>query len=170
MIRLASEGDLPEIMLIFEKAREFMKRSGNPDQWINGYPSEEIVNEDIQNGNFYVEEINGAINGCFAFIVGHEPTYREIDGKWLSSSPYGTIHRLASAGIVKGLADRCFKFCREIISDLRADTHEKNILMQNLLVRNGFRYCGVIRVANGSKRLAYQLPPLDPQRGEPASS
>ena len=136
-----------------------MKRSGNPDQWINGYPTEEIITEDIRNGNFYVEEINGAINGCFAFIVGLEPTYRQIDGDWLSPDPYGTIHRLASAGNVKGVADRCVKFCREIISNLRADTHEKNILMQDLLVRNGFRYCGVIRVANGSKRLAYQLPP-----------
>ena len=161
MIRLARKEDLPEIMLIFEKAREFMRNSGNPDQWINGYPTEEIITEDIRNGNFYVEEINGVISGCFAFIVGPEPTYREINGEWLFPSPYGTIHRLASAGIIGGVADRCIKFCREIISNLRADTHEQNILMQNLLVRNGFRYCGEIRVANGSKRLAYQLPSLD---------
>lgn len=157
MIRSAEHQDLSEIMKIFEKAREFMKRNGNPDQWTEGYPSEEIIINDIRGGNFYVEETNGKITGCFAFIVGNEPTYQHIEGKWLSDKPYGTIHRLASTGEVKGLADRCFSFCQNIISNLRADTHENNRVMQRLLIRNGFRYCGVIRVANGSERLAYQL-------------
>lgn len=160
-IRQALTGDLPEIMSVFETARQFMRLSGNPHQWINGYPSEELISQDIDNGNFYVEEINGRITGCFAFIVGAEPTYRHIEGEWLDDKPYGTIHRLASAGIVGGVAGRCFSFCRDIIPNIKADTHEKNILMQSLLLRSGFRYCGIIRVADGSERLAFQLPLRD---------
>lgn len=148
-------------MLIYERAREFMKEAGNPDQWIDGYPSREIITGDINNGNFYVEEINGAINGCFAFIIGPEPTYEEINGKWISDLPYGTIHRLASSGNVPGVAERCFEFCQSIIPNLRADTHKDNKLMQHMLIRKGFQYCGIIHVANGSERLAYQLPPAD---------
>ena len=56
MIRRAAIQDLPKIMPIFEKARAFMRRSGNASQWIDGYPSEEIIRKDIYNGNFYVEE------------------------------------------------------------------------------------------------------------------
>ena len=157
IIRLAENGDLPKIMLIFEKARQVMRKSGNLYQWVNGYPSEEIITDDIRQGCFYVEEFNGAITGCFAFIVGPEPTYRKINGKWLDDRPYGTIHRLASSGDIGGVADRCFRFCQTIIPNLRADTHEKNVLMQHLLLRFGFRYCGIIWVADGSERLAYQL-------------
>lgn len=158
MIRLAKYDDLPEIMLIYEGARRFMKRSGNPNQWINGYPLEEIIRSDIDNSNFYIEEFEGVVTGCFAFIIGQEPTYLHIEGQWIDERPYGTIHRLASSGIMGGVADRCFAFCQTLLPSLRADTHEDNIVMQRLLLRNGFRYCGIIHVANGTPRLAYQLP------------
>lgn len=157
MIRKAEMKDLPGILPIFEAAREFMRESGNASQWTGGYPSEEIISDDISSGNFYVEENEGKIRGCFAFITGPEPTYQNIDGEWLSDEPYGTIHRLASSGEVKGMADRCIAFCRARVSNLRADTHENNRIMQKLLLRNGFRYCGIIRVRDGSERLAYQL-------------
>ena len=42
-VRPATEADLPAIMGIYEKARGFMRRSGNRNQWINGYPSRELV-------------------------------------------------------------------------------------------------------------------------------
>jgi RimJ/RimL family protein N-acetyltransferase len=41
--------------------------------------------------------------------------------------------------------------------DLRADTHADNKPVQHLLLKHGFRYCGIIRVTDGSKRFAYQL-------------
>ena len=157
MIRKARQGDLMQIQSIYEKARQLMRYTGNATQWVDGYPSEEIIRNDIRQGNFYVEEIKGEITGCFAYIVGEEPTYQQIDGNWLDEEPYGTIHRLASSGRTGGVADRCFEFCRSITPNLRADTHENNKIMQHLLLRNGFRYCGIIRVANGSERLAYQL-------------
>lgn len=157
MIRLAESKDLRCIMPLFERARQTMREAGNDSQWINGYPSEELIAADIMNGNFYVDVNDGRITGGFAFIIGPEPTYGNIRGRWLNDDPYGTIHRLASSGEVKGLADRCFSFCRTVIANLRADTHEKNTLMQRLLLRNGFSYCGIINVADGSERLAYHL-------------
>lgn len=160
MIRPAVTQDLPQIMPLFEKARNFMRKSGNLNQWINGYPSESIILADIRNGDFYVETCGGRITGCFAFIIGEEPTYQTIKGSWADNNPYGTIHRLASDGSVKGVSDRCIEFCRKKIPALRADTHRDNLPMQRALKRNGFQYRGIIHVADGSERLAYQLSPL----------
>lgn len=38
-VRKAVEKDLGTLVRIFDKARLFMKESGNPAQWIDGYPA-----------------------------------------------------------------------------------------------------------------------------------
>ena len=48
------------------------------------------------------------------------------------------------------------EFCSEKISHLRIDTHEDNIVMQHLIIKNGFRKCGIIHIADGSPRIAYE--------------
>ena len=49
------------------------------------------------------------------------------------------------------------------LPELRADTHADNKIMQHLLEKNGFTRCGVIHVADGSPRFAYQkLAPTQP--------
>ena len=40
---------------------------------------------------------------------------------------------------------------------IRIDTHKDNSVMRNALLREGYRYCGIIHCWNGSERLAYQL-------------
>jgi hypothetical protein len=35
-------------MEIYETAREFMHRAGNINQWVNGYPSQKLIEEDIE--------------------------------------------------------------------------------------------------------------------------
>ena len=97
-------------------------------------------------------------SGVFAFILGPDPTYRTItDGQWLNDTlPYGTIHRLASAGRQKGVATAVITWCLEHCESLRADTHADNKAMQHLLEKNGFTRCGIIRVEDGTPRIAYQ--------------
>ena len=56
----------------------------------------------------------------------------------------------------KGIIDFCFNECFRLQGNLRIDTHRDNIPMQKCLIRNGFEYCGVIYLANGDERLAYQ--------------
>ena len=52
-IRPAERADLEEILKIYAYAREFMVRSGNPTQWVNGYPERTMLEEDIHKGNLY---------------------------------------------------------------------------------------------------------------------
>lgn len=103
-IRKATEKDVERLMAIFERAREFMRRTGNMTQWIDGYPSLERVRRDIEEGNCYgVENGEGRVVGTFVAAEGEEPNYREIrDGEWLNDRPYVTIHRLASDGTERG--------------------------------------------------------------------
>ena len=103
----------------------------------------------------YEEE--GRVEAVFSLIYGEDPTYRKIyEGKWLNDKPYATIHRIASMGHIKGVSSKCIEFSIKKYGNIRVDTHEDNKIMQRVLEKNGFCKCGIIYVANGTSRLAYQ--------------
>ena len=106
MFRGAVRGDLPQILKIYAHARAVMKASGNPTQWGDDFPPQELLEEDIDSNRLFLYVVNGQIEAVFAFILGADPTYAAIeDGQWLDDTlPYGTVHRLASAGKHKGVA------------------------------------------------------------------
>lgn len=157
MIRQATVRDIPEILRIYAAARAFMRRSGNMTQWSGGYPSEEIVRADIMHGVSYVLENDaGHLHAVFALIPGNDPTYAHIEGAWKDTSPYATIHRAASDGTERGVFRAMLDFARTQYNHLRADTHADNIPMQSCLQKSGFAYCGVIYLANGDPRRAYE--------------
>lgn len=153
----ANQSDLDEIMKIYEIAKEYMKSTGNPNQWNGSYPERQMLETDIRRKQLFVCKNKDGVQAVFAFIIGDDPTYAYIeDGEWMNKRPYGTIHRIASRGEVKGLFRECLDFCLEQISNIRIDTHEDNKVMQHLLSRYGFRKCGIIYLQSGAKRLAYQ--------------
>ena len=157
MIQKATLTQLPEILKLYARARSFMAQTGNPDQWGDVYPPEEMIREDIKNGKSYVNLENGNICAVFYFAVEEDPTYGYIeDGAWLDPSPYGVIHRVASNGTVPGTLRRCLDFCREKIRHLRIDTHADNYPMQHLLDKMGFTRCGIVYMEDGSPRIAYE--------------
>lgn len=164
MIRRTTWSDIDQVMYIYGRAVQYMAQTGNPNQWVNGYPERGLIEQDIQQGISYVIEENGLIEAVFVYIEGEDPTYRVIEnGAWMTDGRYGTIHRLASAGRVRGIAGQCFAWCANETAihgcmSLRADTHMDNQIMQHLLLKNGFVYCGVIHLLNGSPRLAYERP------------
>ena len=157
-IRQSTLCDLPVIMDIYQSARQFMRSRGNDTQWANGYPSPELVSDDINRGVSYVGIADGEIQFVFAFIIGADPTYAEIDGAWLNDKPYGTIHRLASAGRMPGALKACVDFCLTQIDNIRIDTHELNTPMRRAIEHLRFERCGIIHIADGSPRIAYHLP------------
>ncbi|MDD2242132.1 MAG: GNAT family N-acetyltransferase [Bacteroidales bacterium] len=157
-IEKATQVNLKELMAIFARARSFMASTGNPNQWINGYPSEELIYQDIVHGHCFIcRTDDNHIAAAFVFIIGDDPTYAIIEnGKWLNDKIYGVIHRLASDGTKKGIAKFCIEWCFSQINNLRVDTHANNKVMQSILKREGFKYCGIIYTHNGTERLAFQ--------------
>lgn len=160
IIRKSKEEDFDRIMEIYEYAREFMARTGNPNQWgPNRWPPEEVVRQETASGHGYVCEHWGKVVGAFAYYYGKEiePSYRVIeDGGWRKDSAYGVIHRLAGDGSVKGIARACLDWAYEESGHLRVDTHGDNKVMQGILGRLGFTHCGTIYVEQDEDpRLAY---------------
>lgn len=158
-IRSATPDDLPVIMAIFDRAKQFMAQTGNAGQWSPQYPDKGGMLQDMADGNCYVCMGGGAIQGVFCYIPGAEPTYAKIyDGAWPDDAPYATIHRLASAGQMPGVAKACFDWCAAQGLPLRADTRDKNTVMQHNLAKADFVPCGTIYLQNGEPRLAYYRP------------
>lgn len=156
-IRPAGMDDLNRLMDIYQYATRLMSTTGNTQQWINGYPSRQLIERDIEEGHCYVcITPTEHIVGVFSFIKGEDPTYQHIEGRWLDHSPYATVHRLATSGEEKGVADACFRWCLAHADNIRVDTHRDNTVMQHILRKYGFVYCGIIYTANGSPRLAFQ--------------
>ena len=98
----------------------------------------------------------GGIYACFALIGGEDPTYGYIEGEWRSSSPYGTIHRIASSRRKRGVFAECTAFARTRYDYLRVDTHADNLPMQGAVQKEGFSFAGIIYLADGSPRRAYE--------------
>lgn len=158
-IRLAEYQDLDRLETVYAEARAFMRRTGNPTQWAGGHPNRALLEADIPRKQLYVVEEDGVVHGAFAFILGSDPTYSYIEnGGWLSDAPYGTIHRIGSDGLVHGMFTDVLRFCRDIQPHVRIDTHADNKVMQHIVLKHGFHYCGVIYLENGDPRLAYELP------------
>lgn len=156
-IRKATFDDFESINEIYEKARFFMREHGNATQWGMEYPPKELIKADIENGIGYVCEVDGKIEGVFAFFFGQDSTYQNIyNGAWIDESDGGIVHRVASSGRVRGVGSFCLKYACEISDNVKIDTHRDNYVMRNLLEKNGFVQCGTIYVADGSPRVAYQ--------------
>ncbi|MCQ2551516.1 MAG: GNAT family N-acetyltransferase [Clostridia bacterium] len=155
MIRKGRLEDLDIAMDIFDEGRAHMRNEGNFNQWINGYPKREMIIDDIEKGNFYVVERDGEIVAAFTYILGEDPTYTYIEGKWLKDNPYGTVHRIGKREKVKGVMKEVKDYCLTKEGTIRIDTHHDNVTMRSVLEKLGFTYCGVIYVEDGSPRDAY---------------
>ena len=154
-IRNALTDDLPVLMELFAGARRFMAQNGNPHQWWGGYPTQQMLEDDIAQQQLYVCEEDGRIHAAFVLALGDDPTYAVIEGAWKDDRPYGTLHRIASAGERRGMVDVIVGWAFERTGNLRGDTHHLNLPMQKAFERNGFERCGIIYVADGTPRIAY---------------
>ncbi len=156
-IRKTRPEELDEVMEIYAYARQFMAEHGNPNQWKKTNPPRKWVERDIIEGKSHVCVENDEILGVFYFAIEEDPTYHEIyDGEWLNAEPYGVVHRIASAGKAKGVGTFCMNWAYGQFANVKIDTHRDNIVMQNMLKKNGFSYCGIIHLENGEERLAFQ--------------
>lgn len=158
-IKKATIEELGAILKVYEIARDFMKKSGNPNQWGDADPTKEKIVNHIKNGDLYIGiNENNDILFSFALIFGEDPTYKVIEnGSWLNNSSYATIHSLASAQKIKNVFGYVLTYSLTRTSHIRIDTHKENKVFQHILDKYKFKKCGVIYLSNGSPRIAYEL-------------
>ena len=155
MIVQASLKDLDEIVDIINESKQYLKDNGVP-QWLGPYPNKETLSKNIEDNIGYVYKENSEILGYFV-IKEYDPNYDYIeDGKWLDDSKYVAIHTMAVKDKGKGLGDKIFKLLKNKYNHIRIDTHKLNIPMNKCLLKNDFKYCGIIYVEDKTKRNAYE--------------
>ncbi|MCF0168694.1 MAG: peptide-methionine (S)-S-oxide reductase MsrA, partial [Bacteroidales bacterium] len=163
MIRKGVISDVPRLMEIVAGAQARLKAAG-VDQWQDGYPTANLISSDIEKGNCYVLQKDSAIEGFAVIIFADDPNYSVIRGEWLSQGiPYCVIHRMAVAeeSLRCGIGRRFYLYAEQLCAErgievLRVDTHKDNLLMRHLISRMGYQYCGVINLASGAERLAFE--------------
>ncbi len=137
------------------------------DQWQQGYPSREVWLQDIEDTCAYVAVEEGEMKGIFAFQTTPDPSYKVIDGVWLTDGEYASMHRVCVASGCKGkgvagkMFEKGFGMAREAgFPSVRIDTHPGNLPMQRALGKAGFTACGRIHLVGGCEdghlRIAFE--------------
>ncbi len=166
VFRKTTAEDLPAVMKIITDAKALLAAAGSP-QWQNGYPNEETIKNDIEEGISYVLLVDGVVAGTMALQRTPDKNYQEIfEGTWENETdPYTTVHRIALSKEFRGqkLAYRLMEFAEAEtknlgIRQIRVDTHKKNTGMQRIMEHSGFELRGLVYVSDytDNERLAYQ--------------
>ncbi len=160
--RAARRTDLPQLLAIVAESQSLLRERG-VDQWQDGYPSSEVLEDDIRLERGYILASEGIVVAYGAIIGGEEPAYTALEnGAWLSTEEYLTLHRLAVSAAFRGqnigeqfIAEVEREALRRGLKSLRADTHRDNGVMLRLLSRMGFTPCGDVYF-RGSHRFAFE--------------
>ena len=155
--------DVNEIMDIIKKAQIHFKNQGI-NQWQNNYPNHQIIKDDIEDNNSYILKQDQVIIGTASVSFDGEETYETIyNGQWLSHDKYAVIHRMAvdfnrrGTGVASIFLKEIENLCihNEVYS-IKVDTHRENIPMQKLLLKNGYKECGIIYLKDKNERIAFE--------------
>ncbi len=152
--------ELPLYMAVLNSGREFQRQQGF-FQWCDGFPKQEMLEEDLRSQKGYALRVDGQVAGYLYLGFDGDSSYPDIVGAWRYDEKYGVIHRIAIAESYRqqGLSAVAFRLAEEIclqngVRVLRIDTHEDNKRMRHILQKNGFAYCGTV-IQNNGLRLAF---------------
>nr|WP_317631026.1 GNAT family N-acetyltransferase [uncultured Flavobacterium sp.] len=162
-LRKAVQTDSNLVWEILQEAILKRKNEGST-QWQDGYPNEQVVVNDIANGEGYVVETHENI--LVAYIVVSErpePAFEELKTGWLTfNTPYLVMHRLAITQNpkIKGLATWILQQVEKIaqsknITSLKVDTNFDNFAMLHIFKKLDYVYCGEV-FYRGSPRKAFE--------------
>lgn len=161
ILRKATLSDAPKIWQILQDAIEQRRRDGS-DQWQNGYPNAQSIQDDIADGIAHVLVEKNQILAYAAILFGIEPAYNDIKGKWLTEGDYVVLHRVATSEEAKGrgVATQLFRMIENMaiqqnVFSIKVDTNFDNIPMLKIFDRLGYTYCGEVFLS-GAPRRAYE--------------
>ena len=159
--RKANSEDLIQIWKILQQGIASRKKDGS-NQWQDGYPNAEVVQNDIDKEVGYVLTEGNSIIGYCAILINDEPEYANIEGNWLTNEDFVVFHRVAISEnhLGKSLSKKILEFIEVVALDkqilsVKADTNFDNIAMLKIFERMGYVYCGEVHF-RGSARKAYE--------------
>lgn len=158
--RMANESDRESILEIYLEGAESLKNDG-VDQWQGQYvPSFKDIDEHL-GIDLYVLEYHKRVVSTACLVEGIDEDYENIDGKWNTSIPYISIHKVATSNkykkqsFAKKMMSYIENFAKRKRMDLRIDTHKGNKKMRNFIMSCGYKYTGEVVLQGELERLAY---------------
>lgn len=147
-IRLASQQDILDIMVMVRELVPLMNASGN-FQWDEFYPNPEKFSDDVAHDKLWVAVIDEKIAGISAITTDQDPEYAQVG--WDLSEVAIVTHRLAVSihhrgkGIAEALLQKAEQEAiRRHIKTLRVDTNSMNTATQKLFPKMGYSFAGEI--------------------------
>lgn len=160
IFRKATVDDISAVAEIMAAASRRLGAAGI-DQWQRGYPNRSSVERDVEDGVGVVLCEGDTILVYGAVIFTGEPAYDDLTGgEWLSSVEYACVHRVCvneifvGMGFSKRFMEAAEAMAAERVQSIRIDTHPDNKIMQGLIRRMGYTYCGDVVIE--SRRLAFE--------------
>ncbi len=158
--RMANESDRESILNIYLEGANALKEDG-VDQWQGNYvPSFKDIDEHL-GIDLYVLEYHRRVVSTVCLVEGIDEDYENINGKWNTSLPYISIHKVATSNEYKKqsfgrkMMSYIENFAKRKRMDLRIDTHKDNKKMRNFILSCGYKYTGELILNGELERLGY---------------
>ncbi|WP_347714024.1 GNAT family N-acetyltransferase [uncultured Parvimonas sp.] len=160
IFRIANESDRESILELYIEGSNALKEDG-VDQWQGEYvPSFKDIDEHL-GIDLYVLEYHKSVVSTVCLVEGIDEDYENIKGKWNTSIPYISIHKVATSNEYKkqSFAKKMMRYVENFAKrkkmDLRIDTHKDNIKMKNFIISCSYKYAGEVVLQGELERLAY---------------
>lgn len=154
MIRIGKIEDVESVVNIIKAATLDME-SKNIHQWDEIYPDKAVINEDIVNGNLYVNVEDGITNALIVLNEDQTEEYGDLSWKYTPEKQL-VIHRLcvdpkAQGG---GIARKLLKYADDFAvkngyGAIRLDAFTQNERALRLYEKNGYEKVGSVQFRKG---------------------
>lgn len=167
LVRLATLADEEACWHIVHQAALDMVAKGRR-QWDSRYPSRDVIHHDLITQVGYVVEDQTQVVAYCAITFDGEPAYNHLQGNWLTTGDYATLHRTAVArdhqgrGLARLFFQHTEHLCRQRhVGAIRLDTNYDNVEMLHRLQELGFTRCGICHYTRDgalTERIAFEKP------------
>jgi len=147
-VRQGRFDDLGAVMEMVRRVVPLMRESGNL-QWDDEYPNLAAFERDVENGQLWVAEIEGALAGFAAVTTDQQAEYHDVGMD--TSEEAIVVHRLLVDPAFRGKgAAAALMLQAEVVAKergiavLRVDTSKQNEATQRLFPKLGYRLAGEI--------------------------
>ena len=122
------------------------------NQWDDTYPNQEIINEDLSTGTYYVAEMDGTVIGGINIDQNQDDTYLPLNWKDKSNS-FLVVHRLGVKEEFwnKKIGKDLMLFTESLVikkglKSIRLDTYSGNPKAMQFYIRLGYTELGKINL------------------------
>ena len=153
IIEAAKTDQAEEIFSIYTQCKAYMEEQ-KIFQWFDGYPTIDIVEDDIKNGWIYCMNDNGKCIGVVSVNDVEDEEYSEVNWKDYDGDRNNSVmvvHRLAVLPEYqkKGIASLLMDFAEDLIeerncSSIRLDTYSANERAINFYEKRGYEKRGEV--------------------------